>query len=152
MHPLLHNKYLKYSSGSRSRPKYRSNYFSKMAKHSPGALTAFKSHQYLCILLISSLKMQPLLHNNHLKFWSEQKYQDGHQASSWDGTTSSRVKSLAFSFSKRERDIFARIWCHYRGIPPKLGIPYNFVLISYRNVRSDTLIWSNDTCFVENFI
>ena len=37
------------------------------------------------------------------------------------------------------------------GIPPKSGIPHNFVPISYQNVRSDTLIWSNDTCFVQKF-
>ena len=38
------------------------------------------------------------------------------------------------------------------GIPPKSGIPHNFILISYQNMRSDTLIGTNDTCFVENFI
>ena len=46
----------------------------------------------------------------------------------------------------RERDVITM------GIPPKLGIPRDFVTISYHNVRYDTLIWSNDTCFVQNFI
>ena len=32
-----------------------------------------------------------------------------------------------------------------------IGIPHDFILISSRNMRSDTLIWSNDTCFVQNF-
>ena len=36
--------------------------------HSPGIHRTFKSDQYLCILLISSLKMHPWLHNNYLKF------------------------------------------------------------------------------------
>ena len=38
------------------------------------------------------------------------------------------------------------------GFPQKSGIPHDFVLISYRNVHYDTLIESNNTCFVENFI
>ena len=38
------------------------------------------------------------------------------------------------------------------GFPQKLGIPRNFVMILCRNMSYDTLIWSNDTCFVENFI
>ena len=33
---------------------------------------------------------------------------------------SSQPKSLVFSFSERERDIFARIWCHYQGFPAKI--------------------------------
>ena len=28
-----------------------------------------------------------------------------------------RMKSLAFSFSERECDVFLRLWCHYMGIP-----------------------------------
>ena len=35
--------------------------------HSPGIYRTFKSDQYLCILLISSLEMHPWLHNNYLK-------------------------------------------------------------------------------------
>ena len=35
--------------------------------HSPGVYRTFKSDQYLCILLISSLEMHPWLHNNYLK-------------------------------------------------------------------------------------
>ena len=35
--------------------------------------------------------------------------------------TTSRMKSLAFSFSERERDVFARLWCHYKGISSKIG-------------------------------
>ena len=38
------------------------------------------------------------------------------------------------------------------GFPQKLGIPHDFIPILYRNVHYDTLIGSNDTCFVENFI
>ena len=38
------------------------------------------------------------------------------------------------------------------GFPPKLGIPRDFITISCRNMGYDTLIWSYDTCFVENFI
>ena len=33
-----------------------------------------------------------------------------------------------------------------------MGIPCDFIPISYQNVCSDTLIGTNDTCFVENFI
>ena len=36
--------------------------------HSPGVHRTFKSDQYLCILLISSLEMHPWLHNNDMKF------------------------------------------------------------------------------------
>ena len=46
----------------------------------------------------------------------------------------------------RERDVITT------GIPPKLGIPHDFVPISSWNMHSDTLIGTNDTCFVENFI
>ena len=31
------------------------------------------------------------------------------------------LKSLTFSFSEWERDVFVRLWCHYRRIPPKIG-------------------------------
>ena len=34
------------------------------------------------------------------------------------------------------------------GIPLKQGNPYDIILISSRNMRSDTLIGTNDTCFV----
>ena len=40
-----------------------------------------------------------------------------------------------------------------QGIPPKIGdSPTILCTISCRNMSYDTLIWSNDTCFVENFI
>ena len=35
-------------------------------------------------------------------------------------------KSLAILFRVREHDVFARLWCHLTGIPPKLGIPHDF--------------------------
>ena len=38
------------------------------------------------------------------------------------------------------------------GFPQKSGIPCDFIMISCRNVSYNTLIWSYDTCFVENFI
>ena len=38
------------------------------------------------------------------------------------------------------------------GFPQKSGIPHDFIQILYHNVRYDTLIGSNNTCFVENFI
>ena len=48
--------------------------------------------------------------------------------------------------------MFENMMLLQRGFPQKSGIPPDFVPISSRNVRSDTLIGTNDTCFVENFI
>ena len=60
-----------------------------------------------------------------------------------------------FGLFGRDYDVFPRTWCHYKGIPPKIGDSprkTRFRPISSRNVHYDTLIWSYDSCSVENFI
>ena len=105
----------------------------------------------LNVLWTPRLNSQWLLSKMHLKSLSGR--QDGHPPSSWDGAIISRNLSHSHFWTffgeimtySREHDVITM------RIPQKLGIPRDFVLISYRNMCSDTLIWSNNTCFVQNF-
>ena len=105
----------------------------------------------LNVLWMPRLSSQWLLSKMHLKSLSGR--QDGHPPSSWDGAIISQNPSHSHFWTffgeimtySRERDVITM------GIPPKSGIPHDFIPILYRNIHSNTLIWSKDTCFVQNF-
>ena len=100
------------------------------------ASTTFKLQWNLFIFLFLAWNMQPLCHKMLLKIRSEPHIQIFKMAALLPPgyCTTNHGKSLAFSFSVRERDFLRDYDVITGGFLQKLGIPRDFVTISCRNV------------------
>ena len=148
MEPILQNMHLKFPTHGSMTQIWVRFFLKNYTKLSLLAHTTFKSHWNLFLVIISRLQMASFCYNIGLKFWSEQ-IQDGQPPPScWHCTITYQWNPLLSHFWIRTWH-FCKIMMSLEGIP---GISHGFILISYQNVRSDTLIKSNNTCFVQNFI
>ena len=152
MHPWLHNNYLKFLDPWALGPHHPRFLLKNHWILSLVAYTTFKLHWNLLIFPFLAWNHGRILKYLSLKIRSEPIFQFSKMAA--PSCIDNEVKSLAFSFSDFfgwDYDVFLRTWCHYRGIPPKIEDSPQSCMISCRNVHYDTLIESNDTCFVQNF-
>ena len=106
-------------------PTSPSDFFLKTTKYWASSLILPLNHTEICSQLIfQDLKWPhfPMILSQSFEV-SKNEWQPWHLLGI---AQSSRLKSLAISFSEWEHDIFPRLWCHYKGIPPKIGDSLQF--------------------------
>ena len=90
--------------------------------------TTFKSHWNLFLVIISRLEMASFCYNISLKFWSERFKM---AVLLLPGVVPSNTEFSRNLIFRQDCDVFARIWCHYMGIPcQNWGNPLEIAIFS----------------------